>query len=43
MIPLSELPVEDTWFLTGMSGAASNTLVAEEVFVPVSALELAGP
>ena len=32
--PMSELTVEDTWFVAGMKGTGSNTLVAEEVFVP---------
>ncbi|MDH6117035.1 acyl-CoA dehydrogenase family protein [Kitasatospora sp. GAS204B] len=34
LIPMSELTVEDTWFVTGMRGTASNTLVADKVFVP---------
>ncbi|WP_328609714.1 acyl-CoA dehydrogenase family protein [Amycolatopsis sp. NBC_00345] len=34
LVPLPELAVEDTWFVTGMRGTASNTLVADEVFVP---------
>ncbi|MFJ5775199.1 acyl-CoA dehydrogenase family protein [Streptomyces sp. NPDC093094] len=34
LIPLSELTVEDTWFVAGMRGTGSNTLVADEVFVP---------
>ncbi|GDY51864.1 hypothetical protein SVIO_024870 [Streptomyces violaceusniger] len=34
LVPMSELTVEDTWFVTGMRGTASNTLVADEVFVP---------
>ncbi|MBS2533453.1 acyl-CoA dehydrogenase family protein [Catenulispora sp. NF23] len=34
LIPMAELTVEDTWFVTGMRGTASNTLVAEGVFVP---------
>ncbi len=32
--PMSEVSVEDTWFVAGMKGTGSNTLVAEEVFVP---------
>src|SRR3546814_21197358 len=31
---MSELGIEDTWYVAGMRGTASNTLVAEEVFVP---------
>jgi 3-hydroxy-9,10-secoandrosta-1,3,5(10)-triene-9,17-dione monooxygenase len=34
LVPMSQLRVEDTWFVTGMRGTGSNTLVAEEVFVP---------
>ena len=34
LIPMSELTVEDTWFVAGMKGTGSNTLVADEVFVP---------
>ena len=34
LIPMSDLTVEDTWFVAGMKGTGSNTLVAEEVLVP---------
>src|SRR5438067_5307049 len=34
LIPLSDLRIEDTWFMSGMAGTASNTLVAEGIFVP---------
>ncbi|WP_028927304.1 acyl-CoA dehydrogenase family protein [Pseudonocardia acaciae] len=34
LIPAAELRIEDTWFVTGMRGTASNTLVGEDVFVP---------
>lgn len=34
LIPLEELSTEDTWFVAGMSGTGSNTLVADDVFVP---------
>ena len=33
-LPMSEVTVEDTWFVTGMKGTGSNTIVAEDVFVP---------
>lgn len=46
LVPLSAGRIEDTWFVTGMRGTCSNTLVLEKVFVPdhrvlnaVSALE----
>ncbi|KAB7839615.1 acyl-CoA dehydrogenase family protein [Streptomyces mobaraensis] len=34
LVPRSELRCEDTWFVAGMRGTASNCLVAEDVFVP---------
>ena len=34
LIPLSDLSIEDTWYVAGMQGSGSNTLVAEDVFVP---------
>jgi alkylation response protein AidB-like acyl-CoA dehydrogenase len=34
LVPMSELAVEDTWFVTGMRGTASNTLVGKDLFVP---------
>ncbi|WP_028803941.1 acyl-CoA dehydrogenase family protein [Streptomyces sp. 142MFCol3.1] len=34
LIPASEVAIEDTWHTTGMRGTASNTLVAQDVFVP---------
>ena len=32
--PLAELEIEDTWFVAGMCGTGSNTLVAKDVLVP---------
>ncbi|MFJ8358045.1 acyl-CoA dehydrogenase family protein [Streptomyces sp. NPDC093984] len=34
LIPASEVAIEDTWHTAGMRGTASNTLVAQNVFVP---------
>ena len=34
LVPLKSLEVRDTWFVAGMRGTGSNTLVADEVFVP---------
>ncbi|MFC7487057.1 acyl-CoA dehydrogenase family protein [Knoellia sp. CPCC 206453] len=34
LIPMTELSIEDTWYVAGMRGTGSNTLVADEVFVP---------
>ena len=46
LVPMSELTIKDTWFVTGMKGTGSNTVVADGVFVPahrfVSAFKLLG-
>jgi 3-hydroxy-9,10-secoandrosta-1,3,5(10)-triene-9,17-dione monooxygenase len=34
LMPMSELTIEDTWFMVGMKGTGSNTIVAKDVFVP---------
>ena len=34
LIPLADLRIEDTWYMSGMAATASNTLVAESIFVP---------
>ncbi|MFJ7495087.1 acyl-CoA dehydrogenase family protein [Streptomyces sp. NPDC097727] len=34
LIPTEDLTVEDTWDMTGMRGTGSDTLVADDVFVP---------
>ena len=34
LMPMQELAIEDTWFVAGMRGTGSNTLVAADVFVP---------
>jgi alkylation response protein AidB-like acyl-CoA dehydrogenase len=34
LIPMDEVTIEDTWFVAGMCGTASNTIVADDVFVP---------
>jgi 3-hydroxy-9,10-secoandrosta-1,3,5(10)-triene-9,17-dione monooxygenase len=33
-VPAADYTVRDTWFTAGMRGSGSNTLTAEEVFVP---------
>lgn len=44
LAPISDVAIEDTWFSTGMKGTGSNTVVADDIFVPahryVSALKL---
>jgi len=34
LVPMADLHVEDTWYVAGMRGTGSNTIVADEVFVP---------
>jgi alkylation response protein AidB-like acyl-CoA dehydrogenase len=34
MIPRSDLRLEETWFVAGMSSTGSNCVIAEDVFVP---------
>jgi len=34
LVPMSDLSIEDTWFVAGMRGTGSNTLVARGVVVP---------
>ncbi|HWI20985.1 MAG TPA: acyl-CoA dehydrogenase family protein [Baekduia sp.] len=34
LIPMSETTIDDTWDIAGVRGSASNTIVAQEVFVP---------
>ena len=34
LIPRTDLEIEDSWFVAGMRGTASNCLIAENAFVP---------
>ena len=34
LMPVGEVAIEDTWFMAGMKGTGSNTIVAKVVFVP---------
>ena len=34
LVPANDYRVEDSWFISGMRGTASNTIVVEDVFVP---------
>ena len=34
LVPLSDVRIEETWDMTGMAATGSNTIVAEEVFIP---------
>jgi 3-hydroxy-9,10-secoandrosta-1,3,5(10)-triene-9,17-dione monooxygenase len=33
-VPMSEVSVEETWFVAGMKGTGSNTLVVDGLFIP---------
>ena len=33
-VPISEIEIEETWFVAGMCGTGSNTLVAKDLFIP---------
>jgi alkylation response protein AidB-like acyl-CoA dehydrogenase len=34
LMPISDLTIDDTWFMAGMKGTGSNTIIAKDVFVP---------
>jgi 3-hydroxy-9,10-secoandrosta-1,3,5(10)-triene-9,17-dione monooxygenase len=34
LVPMAQLSVEDTWHMVGMRGTGSDTIVADDVFVP---------
>ncbi|GGF21440.1 acyl-CoA dehydrogenase family protein [Subtercola lobariae] len=34
LVPMSDLTIDDTWYVAGMRGTGSNTLVATDVFIP---------
>jgi alkylation response protein AidB-like acyl-CoA dehydrogenase len=34
LIPFTDLSIEETWFVAGMSSTGSNCLIADDVFVP---------
>lgn len=34
LMPIADVTVEDTWFMVGMKGTGSNTIVATDAFVP---------
>lgn len=34
LMPMDQLTIDDTWFVVGMKGTGSNTIVAKDVFVP---------
>ncbi|MFJ4175333.1 hypothetical protein [Microbacterium sp. NPDC089696] len=36
LMPIEDMEIEDTWYVTGMAGTGSNTLVGNDLFVPES-------
>ena len=40
LVPASEYTISDTWFTAGMRGTGSNTIVAEDAFVPFHRIHL---
>lgn len=42
LIPRTDLSIQDTWFVAGMRATGSNTVVAEDVFIPDHRIQLIG-
>ena len=34
LMPMADLTIDDTWYMSGMKGTGSNTIVGKDVFVP---------
>jgi 3-hydroxy-9,10-secoandrosta-1,3,5(10)-triene-9,17-dione monooxygenase len=34
LMPMTDVSIDDTWFMVGMKGTGSNTIVAKDAFVP---------
>lgn len=34
LVPMSDLSIEDTWYVAGMRGTGSNTIVGDDIFIP---------
>jgi 3-hydroxy-9,10-secoandrosta-1,3,5(10)-triene-9,17-dione monooxygenase len=43
LAPVSELSVEDTWHVSGMRGTGSNTVIAQDLFIPTHRLRPVRP
>lgn len=43
VVPMSQVSVKDTWYVTGMAGTGSNTLVLDDVFVSGHFTQALGP
>lgn len=41
-MPMSSLTLKDTWFVAGLRGTGSNTLIADQVFVPKHSIMMMG-
>ncbi|MDH6219126.1 acyl-CoA dehydrogenase family protein [Streptomyces pseudovenezuelae] len=42
-VPMSELEILDDWYVTGLAGSGSNSVVARDVFVPPHRILRVGP
>jgi 3-hydroxy-9,10-secoandrosta-1,3,5(10)-triene-9,17-dione monooxygenase len=43
LAPVGDLTMEDTWYVSGMRGTGSNTIIAQDLFVPSHRLRSVGP
>jgi alkylation response protein AidB-like acyl-CoA dehydrogenase len=43
VVPMNQVSVKDTWYVTGMAGTGSNTLVLDDVFVAGHFTQALGP
>ena len=43
LVPIGELKIKDTWHVAGMQGTGSDTLIAENLFVPARRIMPNGP
>jgi 3-hydroxy-9,10-secoandrosta-1,3,5(10)-triene-9,17-dione monooxygenase len=43
LAPVGELTVEDTWYVSGMRGTGSNTIIAQDLFIPNHRIRSVGP
>ena len=43
VMPMDRVSIEDTWYVSGMAGTGSNTLVLDHVFVPDNFTQSLGP
>ena len=43
LVPMAEVTIDDTWFVSGLRGTGSKDLVIDDVFVPVHRVAEVGP